>query len=214
MILFTYHEKLEGFPDQTPLLDLWRRSWERTGFECVVLGPPEDRNDRWVEGLDGPWKEWLSLSNNAWNYTRACYLRWYAYASQGYTDDIVFCDYDVINWDVTPADIKAVPDRLWIAERDAVPCLGRASRAVIGNLCRLFRNAALMRQAGRHCVRDDLSDMNLIRDFAEFECGDLVGLPFRPGAGRARAMHFTNHFLYPEVGRAFAAQSWYEHAIR
>lgn len=209
MKLFTYHEPIEGFPDQTPLIDLWRRSWERHGFECVVLPPSNDFNDRWVYDLEHSWKAWLDRSNNCWPYTRACYRRWHAYASQGLTGDIVFCDYDVINRGVTPADIRSVPDRLWIGERDGVPCLGRASRAVIGNICRLFRNAAVLRRAGTHCVRDDLSDMNLIRDFAEFEKGDVVGLALRPEDAQAKAMHFTNHFQYPEGNRIAAAQAWY-----
>lgn len=209
MTLLTYHEPIPGFPDQTPLIDLWRKSWERTGFQCVVLGPSNDPNDRWLASLAGEWRDWLERSNNCWPYTQACYRRWHMYASQAFTDDIVFCDYDVINRSVTPADIGRVPNRLWIGERDAVPCLGRGSRNDIGNICRLIRNAAVLRQAGRHCVRDDLSDMNLIRDFAEFVTGDLVGLPMRLEDVSAKAMHFTNHFNYPEVDRISAALAWY-----
>lgn len=208
MTLLTYHEELPGFPDQRPLIDLWRRSWERMGFSCVVLAPALDKGDPWMTALDNEWKAWLGNSVNQWAYTRACYRRWRAYVLHSITGDVAFCDYDVINRSVTPQDMRSVPARLWLGDRTGVPCLGRADRTVIAGVCRMFRNAAVLRQAGRCCVRDDISDMNLIRDFAEIECGDLVALPNEPQAETAKAIHFSNHVCPGD--RIEAALAWYD----
>jgi hypothetical protein len=202
--LFTYHEALPDYPDQTPLLDVWRQSWERQGFECVVLGEEHAAGHRWFADLDG-W-DFLALSVNAWPYAKACYRRWMAYA-QVATEDFRFCDYDVLNVSLKPKDVPvARAAGLWLGDRDAVPCFGVANKPTIEGVIRLFRNAALMRQAGKFCVQDDISDMNLIRDFGDVTKRDLVSLH---GDGRRRPLiHFSNS-CFPEGNRIQAATEWW-----
>ena len=204
MRIYTYHEALPGYPDQTPLLDVWRKSWERHGFECVVLGEEHASRHPWFADLDG-W-DWLKLSVNPWPYTRACYVRWMAYTQAG-EGEVRFCDYDVLNHSLTPKDVPVPrPSGLWLGDRDSVPCFGVATRSAIDGVIRLFRNAALMRQAGKLCVQDDLSDMNLIRDFGEVTRRDLVALH---GDGRRRPLiHFSNS-CFPEGNRIQAVTDWW-----
>ncbi len=204
MKLFTYHEPLPNYPDQTPLLDVWRKSWERQGFECVVLGEEHAARHRWFADLDG-W-DWLKLSVNSWTFTRACYLRWMAYA-QVDGDALRFCDYDVLNCSLTPKDVPVPRDSgLWLGDRGKVPCFGVATKASIEGVIRLFRNAALMRKAGLMCVQDDLSDMNLLKDFGDVIVRDLVSLH---GDGRRRPLVHFSHSCFPEGNRIQAATEWW-----
>lgn len=204
MRIYCYHEPLPGFPDQTPLIEIWFESWKRQGFEPYVLREENAAGHRWFADLDG-WDH-LALSVNPWPYTRACYRRWMAY-SQILEADVRFCDYDVIN---VGLPVKEVPvpreSGLWLGDRSKVPCFGVASKASIENTIRMFRNAAVLRQAGTFCVQDDISDMNLIRDFGDVVSRDLVSLY---GDGRRRPLVHFAHACFRDADRISGIQQWW-----
>ena len=201
--IYTYHESLEGFPDQAPLIDVWKESWIRHGFEPVVLGVEHAEQHPMFEQLDG-W-EWLMNSVNPWPYTRACYRRWMAYATVG--GDVRFADYDVINCGLSTKEVPiARPHGLWLGDRSGVPCFGVVPRIGLESLIRMFRNVATLRQAGPLCVRDDLNDMNLIRDFADYVSKDLVMLHGAPQ--RRPLIHFA-HACFPDGNRIEHVTQWW-----
>lgn len=92
---------------QRALIDLWRRSWEKHGWQTSVLN---EANAREWPGFD-------KLNDNAsrlpseysTGFDKQCFLRWAAAAAQ--TDNVLaLCDYDVINYGFSPASFQGAPD--------------------------------------------------------------------------------------------------------
>ena len=91
-----YFESIEGLAgsdDLTGLIDLHKRSFEQNGWEVVAL----DERDARQHPLYATFNDSNSIfatSRNGWQYTRACYMRWLAYASAGH----FFADFDIVNY--------------------------------------------------------------------------------------------------------------------
>ena len=193
MKIHCYYESLESFPHDRALLELWKETWSRHGWEPVVLSEEHARRHRMHDELcESPW---LQHTINQWDYARCCYRRWMAYATE---DDprLITADYDVINYGWRPEDCPAPvgPWGITILDVELVPCLVTGPTTGYEQIVRLFRNASRMKAAGPLCIADDLSDMNLIRDFGGhvLHRGDEVRLYLRPDWEQGRLVHFPN----------------------
>lgn len=102
-----YYQKLEG--DVSPadnimgLIDLHRRSFERFGWKVIHVDESHARLHPLFSVFDDP-TTILGKSSNKWEYARACYMRWLAYAVVG----CPFADYDVINYGFTVEDAEII----------------------------------------------------------------------------------------------------------
>jgi hypothetical protein len=84
---------------QRKLIDLWRRSWEKQGWDTAVLN---EANAREWPGFDKLNENVSRLpSEYSTGFDKQCFLRWAAAAAQ--KDDVLaLCDYDVINYGFAP----------------------------------------------------------------------------------------------------------------
>jgi hypothetical protein len=117
MKIYTYHEYVPEIPHGDGLLDLWKSSWEKAGWEPVVLGREDaEKHPNYEEYL----KCYRALpSVNPAGYELACYLRWLAVAAVG---GGWMSDADVIPYVFKPID---PPEMLtiWSHGGHICPCL-------------------------------------------------------------------------------------------
>lgn len=103
MKVFTYYNVLTEAPDlwdqgaQLRLIELWRKSWAKHGWEPVVLGESSlSHHPDYQKYLDAYCKLPTEYGHA---YESACFMRWWAVAvSQGQ----MMTDYDVINYGWEP----------------------------------------------------------------------------------------------------------------
>lgn len=103
MKVYTYYMPVpELWPESTQwdLLNIWRRSWERLGWEPVVL------NEDFLRGSVADFdkikaKIWALPTEYGHNYEGACFLRWLAVAVAG---GGLMTDYDSINYSFFPCN--------------------------------------------------------------------------------------------------------------
>lgn len=174
--------------EELALVDLWKTSWERAGWEPVVLTPdslPDDAETR------ARMKLYARLpSRNKRHLDKWCFARWLAVAAAG---GGVMSDYDVINYGLAPFE----PGRLTI-HSGTVPCL------VSGTAGEFLRVAAWFDELPPPPLwpwakREHLSDMVVIQkhstecvlnvDCKEYGWDEWESAP---------AVHFSNFSMKPK----------------
>jgi hypothetical protein len=91
--------------DSKDFLELWKKSWESKGWNSVILGENDAKqNPLYIQiDIDNPDANFYKTNNSNWKYHRSCYLRLLAYCqyvrNNGAT---LYADYDVINYSFTP----------------------------------------------------------------------------------------------------------------
>lgn len=104
MRAITYYMPLPLYSEdsQRRLIDLWRRSWEKHGWDTAVLNVANAQQWPGFEQLD---RNVSSLpSEYSVGFDKQCFLRWAAAAAQN-DPNIALCDYDVINYGFRPPEI-------------------------------------------------------------------------------------------------------------
>lgn len=94
-----YFERIEGLAqvdDLPSLIDSHRSSFEKYGWELVPLNEKISQQHPLFSVFNDEMSVFNS-SKNGWEYTRACYMRWLAYASAGH----FFADFDIMNYGFT-----------------------------------------------------------------------------------------------------------------
>lgn len=103
----TYYQSCPSLYDESSqwaLIDVWRRSWEKAGWETVVMQEhhlaDHPRYAFFVEQFRSKPTEYPV------DYTAACFLRWFAAYVLGSRDGapLLLSDYDVINYGMEPRD--------------------------------------------------------------------------------------------------------------
>lgn len=105
MKIYTYYEEI-NFRQQKPLLELWKISWERNGYEPIVLSRRDaESHPLFPEFLTTLLNAHLKITGVPLNkYGVACWIRWLAYAAQN-EEGFYMSDYDVFNPGVSlPSD--------------------------------------------------------------------------------------------------------------
>jgi len=110
MRVYTYYEHIPGFELQEVLLDRWSASWEKNGFEPIVLTIKDAKKHPQYQSL---LKQIQQIRNSinireyperGEKYSVACYVRWLAFASIKSPERFYLSDYDIINFNFKPGD--------------------------------------------------------------------------------------------------------------
>jgi hypothetical protein len=94
-----------GGRNAPPLLDMWRRSWQKHGWAPTVLTEADYKDHPMLPAMR---KRIATLPTvNGRDYEDRCYLRWLAFdtAAPG-----VFTDFDVMNYGMTPENVIRFPE--------------------------------------------------------------------------------------------------------
>lgn len=141
MKIYTYYEEIHHSYQQE-LLDLWKLSWKKSGFDPIVLSADHAKKHPFYEEFVKMLKyiHLQIMGEQISPYGLACYVRWLAYAAQ----DPEYCyvsDYDCINNGLEP---KISQEKLHFMDDDC-PCFASGKSTQFENLCHLFIDISLER---------------------------------------------------------------------
>lgn len=203
MRVYTYYQRFKGLGDATPIIELWRETWEQQGWETTVLNEDDAaRHPRYEQ-----YKEKVSRlpSVNGSDYEVACYLRWLAMLCEPIPAwGALLTDYDCMNISFTPASGSVqllYRGEILLLEPTRVPCAVIATEDGYGWLCDHLENyqsdAKDLHNGKPHC-----SDMEILRksnvETAAVCCEYLCsGEPIRDHLGEgwrtAPLVHFSSY---------------------
>lgn len=115
--VYTYYSSVPGLYSETSqraLIDVWARSWEKAGWQPVVLQEKHFKHSPKYQMLKEKFLQHPTEYGD--DYTLACYMRWAAAAHYG---GGMLTDYDVINYGFEPRNPPA--DRMIIFCDDPPP---------------------------------------------------------------------------------------------
>lgn len=188
--IYTYFEPVDDIDEseQFSLIDLWKFSWRKAGWNPVVIRPTGFVFDRpELDNLCTCLGELPSV--NPRGYDQACFYRWVQMSIHGGW----MCDYDVMNNGFEP---EPTPERLTVYQtHNACPSL------VAGPGSEFLRMAQLFAKRGSEFIETvhgspHVSDMHLIQAMPEeYDQKSLVVAYGNPGWQTAKAIHFANQTM-------------------
>jgi hypothetical protein len=139
MKIYTYYEDI-NVPRQTEILELWKYSWEKYGFDAIVLSEIDaQKNVLYNKFIEKMREIHLNIINQPIsNYGMSCYKRWLAYATQN-EEKFYFSDYDIINNGFLP---EQPIDKLHLMD-ECCPCFGSGRPSQIQVLCETMLDMSL-----------------------------------------------------------------------
>ena len=101
MKIYTYYQDINFVSvhgDQQELIDLWKISWSRQGYEPIVLNLEDAKKHSFFETLNSEMRRIFKEITNKEidDYGMNCWFRWLAYATQK-DEKFYVSDYDAIN---------------------------------------------------------------------------------------------------------------------
>lgn len=151
MKIYTYYENI-NHSNQNKMLDLWKISWQRAGFDPIIL----TIEDAKLHGFYNQFIEQIKelhikiMDKQISPYGISCYVRWLAYCGAKPEEKFYVSDYDCVNNGLKPNkpiinhtfDKKG--DELYLLD-DACPCFAFGSKDNFEQLCKIFIELSLER---------------------------------------------------------------------
>ena len=134
MKIYTYYQDI-NHSSQNELIDLWKISWSRQGYEPIVLNLQDAKKHSYFETLNSEMRRiFKEITNNEISkYGMSCWFRWLAYATQS-DKKFYVSDYDAINMNFS---ITEPNDKLHLMDNDC-PFLASGSPKQFEDLCKAF----------------------------------------------------------------------------
>ena len=144
------------------LVEYWKKSWEANGWEAHVLDE---------EYLDKEDEYYIALKFHNWSesnfckdtmdfhpeYTRACYLRWFAYYQFAKENGIIFhADIDAINYGVTPQSRNVSVNTMLNYSYSAGKQNSFGLRSLLENFIYVEKNPEIYKSAFAHGKTNDI----------------------------------------------------------
>ena len=212
MKIYTYYENI-NFQKQDKLLQAWKLSWERMGFEAIILGLDDAKKhpkyDDFCKKMKSIFKK--VTGHELKPYGLSCFARWLAYATVEDKESRFFVsDYDVINsgrWKTH----HPITNKLHFYD-SACPCLVSGNPKEFDELCNAFFDVTMQRitklqTQANHYHDQEFFVYNFIKDhnpdaekliikynmfFSRRRCEDVA--PFGTNCdNKVRAFHISHH---------------------
>ena len=134
MKIYTYYQDID-FSAQQELIELWKLSWSRHGYEPIVLNLQDAKKHSYFETLNSEMRRIFKEITNKEiaEYGMSCWFRWLAYATQA-DEKFYVSDYDAINVNFP---IKEPNEKLHLMDNDC-PFLASGTPKQFENLCKAF----------------------------------------------------------------------------
>lgn len=134
MKIYTYHQDI-NFPTQQELIDLWKVSWSRQGYEPIVLNLEDAKKHYYFNTLNSEMRRIFKEITNKEieEYGMSCWFRWLAYSTQS-EEKFYVSDYDAINVNFP---ITEPNNQLHLMDY-ACPFLASGTPEQFENLCKMF----------------------------------------------------------------------------
>lgn len=134
MKIYTYYQDID-FSAQQELIDLWKTSWLRQGYEPIVLNLEDAKRHSYFNAFNTEIRRiHKKITNKEISvYGMSCWLRWLAYATQE-DEKFYVSDYDAINLNFPTTEPNA---KLHFMDNDC-PFLASGTPKQFENLCKTF----------------------------------------------------------------------------
>lgn len=209
MKVYTYYEDIE-FGGQNELIDLWKTSWQRNGFDAIVLNKVDVESHPYyttfVERLNEMSN--MVLNRDITKYDLSCYCRWLAYAGQ--KEELFFVsDYDVINTGLTVDKLPQPVDGEIHFMDDVCPCFASGKPSMFEYLCKdfinIFQEHFQLVDIDRHQEYNCFHDQDFLISFGEIlqasnrykitRNKDIIN-DYISDSKAARLVHVSHNYIY------------------
>ena len=110
------------------LIDIWEKSWQKHGWNTILLDESHAKNNPLFDELDLNSSEanfYRTIHPSMWKYHRSCYCRLLAYCQYVRENGVVlYADYDVINYGFSPNILNLAKENSYFCVERAVVYLG------------------------------------------------------------------------------------------
>ena len=168
MKIYTYYQEI-NFSSQNELIDLWKVSWSRQGYEPIVLNLDDSKKHPYFETLNSEMRRICKAITNKEisSYGMSCWLRWLAYATQT-EEKFYVSDYDAINVNFP---ITEPNDKLHLMDH-ACPFLASGTPKLFEALCKAFVEVSnerieVLKRHTKHYHDQEFFQYNFTRKFNE-----------------------------------------------
>mgnify|MGYP001041512248 CR=1 FL=1 len=166
MKIYTYYQNI-NHDKQPELIDLWKLSWSRQGYEPIVLNLEDAKKHSYFETLDTEMRKIFKEITNKEisDYGMSCWFRWLAYATQE-DEKFYVSDYDAININFP---ITEPSNQLHLMD-NACPFLASGTPKQFENLCKAFvelsnQRIDILKQQADHYHDQEFFQYNFIPNF-------------------------------------------------
>lgn len=170
MKIYTYYQNIDTKylkPDnQSELIDLWKISWARHGYEPIVLNLEDAKKHPYFDTLNTEMRRIFKEITNKeiGDYGVSCWFRWLAYATQE-DEKFYVSDYDAINVNFP---ITKPNDKLHLMDFDC-PFLASGTPKQFENLCKAFvkvsnKRLEILKQQANHYHDQEFFQYNFMPD--------------------------------------------------
>jgi len=117
MKIYTYYHEIhkgKASDYQKKMIDLWKLSWIKNGFDPIVLGLADAlAHPLFYKFKNEIEKIHLEITGTPIStYGLSCFIRWLAYANQNNEDPFYVSDYDIINKNFKPKNLQKTNDKI------------------------------------------------------------------------------------------------------
>lgn len=165
MKIYTYHQDI-SHSSQNELIDLWKISWSRQGYEPIVLNLQDAKKHSYFETLNTEMRRIFKeiINNEISEYGMSCWFRWLAYATQS-DEKFYVSDYDAINVNFP---ITEPNDKLHLMD-DFVPFFASGTPNQFENLCKAFvevsnKRIEILKEKANHYHDQEFFQYNFMPD--------------------------------------------------
>lgn len=166
MKIYTYYQDID-FSAQQELIDLWKISWSRHGYEPIVLNLEDAKKHSYFETLNTEMRKIFKEITNKEiaEYGMSCWFRWLAYATQA-EEKFYVSDYDAINVNFPITEPK---NKLHLMDL-ACPFFASGTPKQFENLCKSFVSVSnerieILKQQASHYHDQEFFQYNLMKQF-------------------------------------------------
>ncbi len=195
--IYTYHQQIENFRNDTELLELWKMSWRHKCWEPIILD--ESHAAQHLNFTDLDTKLSALPTVNPKLYERTCYLRYVAMSTVG---GGVTVDNDVMNMGFWPTDVPdPLPERLHVSASH-IPTLMYAPGEEYDRVIRFMANYTLTPK-DTYNKRPHTSDMYIMVELIDRgEVNRVPKDPFRAHEDNGKKLIHLSSALTLGVSRA------------
>jgi hypothetical protein len=150
MNVISYFNLIPNFQfsfESKELIDVWKQSWQKHGWNTILLDESHAKNNPLFDKLDLNNTEanfYRAINPSFWRYHRSCYCRLLAYCQyvreNGAT---LYADYDVMNYGFTPNTLNFAKENSYFCGERAVVYLGKHGAEQIENAIMQFSSEEL-----------------------------------------------------------------------
>lgn len=166
MKIYTYYQNI-NHSSQKELIDLWKISWSRHGYEPIVLNLEDAKKHSYFETLNSEMRRIFNeiTGRTITDYGMSCWFRWLAYAIQE-DEKFYVSDYDAINLNFLVSEPN---DQLHLMDF-ACPFLASGTPKQFEQLCKAFvevsnQRIEILKQQANHYHDQEFFEYNFMPNF-------------------------------------------------